>query len=198
MLGDNSSDLSGTLVYSGSSQGAIEKGTYDIIPDGLGGYTSSNYIITPVNGSLLIFEATAPEPPEWYDPNLPSSQLGTLMSVDMGADMRSQITARSLDDKSGSEKGLIEDQVLKVYIPEKFVSSRSSFFFPLPEKIRKQLSKSIDAEQVFLMDGTSLPSWLTYDAESKVFTANEVPIGELPLTVIIKQGDFVCPVVILQ
>ena len=55
--GETSAFLSGTLSYSGSSQGAIELGNYTIIPDGLSGsnyqieYFSNNLVISPDSDS---------------------------------------------------------------------------------------------------------------------------------------------------
>ena len=49
--GESQSDLSGSLIYSGSSQNATRAGTYSIVP---GGMTSTDYVISYVNGSLLI------------------------------------------------------------------------------------------------------------------------------------------------
>jgi hypothetical protein len=49
--GQNPSALSGTIMYGGTSQGAVNVGTYSIIPSG---QTSSNYAITYVNGTLTI------------------------------------------------------------------------------------------------------------------------------------------------
>ena len=49
--GQNASVLSGTILYGGTSQGAVNAGTYTIIPSGQG---SSNYAITYVNGTLTI------------------------------------------------------------------------------------------------------------------------------------------------
>jgi len=46
---DTVASLTGTLVYGGSSQGAVNVGNYTIIPSGL---SSSNYTITYVNGTL--------------------------------------------------------------------------------------------------------------------------------------------------
>jgi len=51
---ENSSVLGGALTYSGSSQGAINAGSYTITP---GGLTSSNYAITFNNGTLTITKA---------------------------------------------------------------------------------------------------------------------------------------------
>jgi hypothetical protein len=49
--GQNSSVLSGTIIFGGNSQGAVNVGTYTIIPSGL---TSSNYAINYVDGTLTI------------------------------------------------------------------------------------------------------------------------------------------------
>jgi MBG domain (YGX type) len=51
VTGQNSSVLSGTITFGGNSQGAVNAGTYTIIPSG---QTSSNYAITYVNGTLTI------------------------------------------------------------------------------------------------------------------------------------------------
>ncbi|RYD95790.1 MAG: hypothetical protein EOP54_15185, partial [Sphingobacteriales bacterium] len=49
--GDNGNNLQGTLLYSGTSQGALNTGTYTIIPSGL---TNTNYDINFVTGTLTI------------------------------------------------------------------------------------------------------------------------------------------------
>ena len=54
VAGQTASVLSGTLSYSGTSQGALNAGTYTITP---GGLSSSNYAISYVNGSLVINRA---------------------------------------------------------------------------------------------------------------------------------------------
>ena len=50
--GENSNVLSGTLVYGGTSQGAVAAGTYTIIPSGI---TATNYSLTFSNGTLTIY-----------------------------------------------------------------------------------------------------------------------------------------------
>jgi len=52
--GDTAAALGGTLTYGGTSQGAINAGSYVITP---GGLTSSNYIIGYANGELIITPA---------------------------------------------------------------------------------------------------------------------------------------------
>jgi len=48
---DNINDLSGNIIYLGTSQGATEAGKYTIIPSG---FTSNNYDIKYINGYLNI------------------------------------------------------------------------------------------------------------------------------------------------
>lgn len=53
--GDNvANSVTGTIVYSGTSQGAVAANTYTIIPSGL---SSANYTLTYVNGTLTINKA---------------------------------------------------------------------------------------------------------------------------------------------
>src|SRR4029077_10053022 len=52
--GETASVLSGTLSYGGTSQGAINVGSYTIIPSGL---SSGNYTISYVNGTLTVTPA---------------------------------------------------------------------------------------------------------------------------------------------
>jgi hypothetical protein len=58
--GDTSAILGGVLAYGGTSQGAINAGTYTIIP---GGYTNGRgYALAYANGGLTITGAPAPAP----------------------------------------------------------------------------------------------------------------------------------------
>ena len=58
--GETSAVLGGALAYGGTSQGAVNTGTYTISPSGL---TSSNYALSFVNGALTINSSTPPAPP---------------------------------------------------------------------------------------------------------------------------------------
>jgi hypothetical protein len=51
---ETNTDLAGSLTYGGSAEGAITVGTYNITP---GGYTSANYLISYVDGTLTINQA---------------------------------------------------------------------------------------------------------------------------------------------
>ena len=54
VAGETASVLGGTLTYSGTSQGARDVGSYAITP---GGYTSTNYMLDYVDGTLTISPA---------------------------------------------------------------------------------------------------------------------------------------------
>ena len=66
--GESNAVLGGTLGYSGTSQGAVNAGSYVITP---GGLTSSNYAISFVNGALTVNKAaltiTANDDAKTYD-----------------------------------------------------------------------------------------------------------------------------------
>lgn len=51
---DNAQVLGGSLTYSGTAQGAVNAGVYEIVP---GGYTSGNYLIQYAKGALRIDKA---------------------------------------------------------------------------------------------------------------------------------------------
>ncbi len=84
---DSSASLGGTLNYlSGSSQGAINAGSYAITP---AGYTSGNYSISYVSGTLTVGKApltvTADNQNKTYggtDPTLTYTPSGTLYGTD--------------------------------------------------------------------------------------------------------------------
>ena len=179
--------------YTGTSQGAIQSGTYVITPKG---YTSSNYNITFANGQLTII-SLVPMPPEWSVSTPPSSPPATLLHVNVGDQI--QGNNRGLPDLSPmiAPSGNVQ-QVTRVFMPEEFVRSSSSYIFPLPSNVYSQLLESMGTENVFLQDGSSLPGWIKYDVQKKVFMVTDVPPGALPVTVIVKQGDLSWPVVIIQ
>jgi filamentous hemagglutinin family protein len=100
--GENPSVLGGTLTYSGSSQGAVNAGTYTITP---GGLTDANYAITFTNGTLTINQAaltvTANNQAKAYgdaDPTLTYTPSGQLF----GADTYNVITGVNLSTTTGA------------------------------------------------------------------------------------------------
>lgn len=84
--GDDDGDLGGLLTYGGTSQGAVDAGTYSITA---GGYTSGNYTISYTDGVLSVGQArmvvTADPKNKVFgttDPALTYTYLGTLYGKD--------------------------------------------------------------------------------------------------------------------
>ena len=100
--GQGEGNLGGTLVYTGTSQGDKNAGTYVITP---GGYTSNDYTISFLNGALLVNKApltvTADDQSKTYggtDPTLTYTPSGTLY----GGDTYSVITGVGLTTTTGA------------------------------------------------------------------------------------------------
>jgi len=86
--GETNTILGGTLSYGGTSQGAINAGTYNIVPSGM---TATNYAIIYTNGTLTIIKAItfvgafSSENPSGYRDNvtytatLPSDATGSVV-----------------------------------------------------------------------------------------------------------------------
>ncbi len=55
--GQNATVLSGTLIYTGNSQGAVAAGAYAITPAGLANVSGTNYAFNYVSGTLTISQA---------------------------------------------------------------------------------------------------------------------------------------------
>jgi len=78
--------LGGTLTYSGNSQGAVNAGSYTIIP---GGLTSSNYTITFDPGTLTTLASGVDDFNESGDENIRwDKQRGRLGGCDRGSTLR--------------------------------------------------------------------------------------------------------------
>lgn len=94
------------------------------------------------------------------------------------------ITVRLLSPPTSQAAGIIV-----VSVPGKLIRPGTLFSFPLPEQIKNVAAVSTVAERVSMPDGGPLPSWLEYHRDNKTFVASDVPVGALPLTVMIAIGD---------
>jgi filamentous hemagglutinin family protein len=76
--GETASVLGGSLVYGGASQGAVNAGTYAIMPSGL---TSSNYTISFASADLTVIPATltyTAAPASFFSGQVPAGLTGTV------------------------------------------------------------------------------------------------------------------------
>ncbi|MBI1209633.1 MAG: filamentous hemagglutinin N-terminal domain-containing protein [Azospirillum sp.] len=81
VVGETAAVLGGTVSYTGSSQGAVNAGSYTITPQGL---TSSNYMITFASGTLTVspkpLTITAVDAAKTYDGHAYSGGAGTTLT----------------------------------------------------------------------------------------------------------------------
>ena len=179
---ENSVVLDGTLTYSGNSQGAINTGSYVIIP---AGYTARNYALNYVNGALTII--LSQQRPVEIDPQFPSDQFLSVAIPPQVVGFKGEsegIIVQIVSEPSDQGPGTIA-----VAIPSNMAFPGSGFSFELPEKLISFASSSGLTETVTLLDGSALPEWLQYNPTSKTFTATNVQNVYFPLKVLVRIGD---------
>ncbi len=74
--------------------------------------------------------------------------------------------------------------LIAVVLPQDALSSGGAVSIPLPEQA---IVVGADVK-VSLPSNESLPSWISYNPQSQAFEAKGVPIGGLPLTVVVDSG----------
>jgi hypothetical protein len=74
--------------------------------------------------------------------------------------------------------------LIAVVLPQGVVSLNAPLTIPLPE----QAMVSGADVKVSLPSNESLPSWISYNPQSQAFEARGVPVGGLPLTVVVDSG----------
>lgn len=185
--GESAAELSGTLTYAGSSQGAVRSGRYAITPGGLG---SGNYAIEWQDGELRIDPAidepkqvsgTVPVLASGSMPRFrPTPPVMSLVSTDPNALFPGGITVRVLTEPSGAQCGLVS-----VMVPKDQAGQGATFDIPLPAALLAAGGGA--AVEVTLVDGSKLPEWLSYDERNRLLTAEDAPQGAIPLTLLVRQ-----------
>jgi hypothetical protein len=87
--------------------------------------------------------------------------------------------------------------MISVLLPKGMATSGTGFTFPLPEEISASAGNAASIT-VSLADGSPLPNWLRFDAQSRSFVADAVPDGVLPIQVIVNVGGRKTMVVISE
>ena len=206
---ENNTVLSGSLTYAGSSQGAINAGNYVITPQGL---TSSNYQISFVDGTLTISPAAQPvilppaqpiilppaSAPIQAEPTVPSTTQPDMAPPDVTpiqmpgsvvTQNTSSVATQDVGDKgiSISLTRLPSEQqtgIIAVSVPKEMATAGSGFSFPLPAQVANTAAGSSNTTiLVTTISGQPLPSWLTFNPETKTFVATAVPDGAFPMQV---------------
>ena len=170
--GESTGVLDGELTYGGSSQRAVNPGTYSIDPSGL---TSDNYAITYVPGYLTINMTPLPPPDPRPDSNDKQEVVITTLDIAGAAGLGCMEMHVVTNSRGGS---------IRVYVPSMRGELSGGFTLSLPPGV-------IDPDQpvkITLPDGSPLPSWFTFDPVASTFTATDVPAGIQSLNIVISQG----------
>jgi hypothetical protein len=95
-----------------------------------------------------------------------------------------------------SEPSVNMSGVIQVLVPQVMLRPGSVVSFVVPDEVKSALSVHGGTEIASLENGTSLPSWLTYDSGRKAFTAIDAPQSAFPVRARITLGDLSWVVVI--
>jgi hypothetical protein len=85
---------------------------------------------------------------------------------------------------------------IQVLVPQVMLRPGSVVSFVVPDEVKNALSVHGGTEIATLENGSSLPSWLTYDSGRKAFTAIDAPQSAFPVRARIALGDLSWVVVI--
>jgi hypothetical protein len=78
---------------------------------------------------------------------------------------------------------------IAVSVPKQIVDAGNGFGFPLPAQVIEAAAVNRVPVQAQLADGSALPSWISYNADSKSFVVQQVPNGALPLEIVLVIGS---------
>ena len=122
---------------------------------------------------------TASTPPTSMQSMDPQAQGPPILQATVGAGAGNGLVVNVLKVPTPSTTGLIA-----VVLPQGTVNLNSVLTIPLPEQ-----AIVIGADvKISLPSNESLPSWISYNPQSQAFEAKGVPIGGLPLTVVVDSG----------
>ena len=84
---------------------------------------------------------------------------------------------------------LQQNGAIAVSIPKEIANAGKGFGFPLPAQIVETAAVNRVPVQATLADGTPLPAWISYNADSKTFAVTRLPDGALPLQILLVIGS---------
>ncbi len=211
--GETSAVVSGTAVGSSTATVATGVGSVAIVASAAG-LTANNYDFIEVNGVLTIIPALSPvieldsgiTNPGATNPGGPAlityfagsgSSSGTSGTATGGATSRGDISSAGaimvtlVSPSTPQAAGLIN-----IKVSNQLLYSGSAFRISLPADVTDTMAATNTVGQFSLAGGASLPGWIKYDAQTKLFVVDQVPEGAFPLTVQIQVGDLSWDVVI--
>jgi len=124
--GENNTVLTGNLGYTGSSQGAIGVGNYSINPQG---FNSSNYIISFINGNLVITEKPVSQGVNTNADSINSNQIITEKPVIPGVNANIEIAAnKPVEDRVKFSQQSLHQQSAPLQVSSTFMQANTDSY----------------------------------------------------------------------
>ena len=96
------------------------------------------------------------------------------------------------------QPSLQETGIITVSVPKEMATAGSGFSFPLPAQAANSAAGDSAPVIVTTVSGQPLPSWLTFNTETKTFVAAAVPDGAFPMQVKVTVGGNSTTIVISE
>ncbi|MBU1364995.1 MAG: filamentous hemagglutinin N-terminal domain-containing protein [Gammaproteobacteria bacterium] len=158
--GETASVVSGAATGSSSATESTGVGSVTIVAS-LGSLSAGNYDFTATNGTLTI------------DPAAP-----TTVSIPIPNFEPPTIAPPLLTVVASVEPGVTPE--IRVDVPADTGLARSFSFTVPPATADVAIKTESGSVKASLADGSSLPPWISFDAETQVFTLTNAPAGALP------------------
>jgi hypothetical protein len=183
VAGESETVLSGVLVYAGTSQGAVNVGTYTIQPKGL---TSRNYSLGFEDGQLSIVAAAPVVPviaqlPPVFVPLDPKKPKET-EEPDSRPTLSTQPKPTAAPAPASSPTIVIQGRLTIIAPPQEttvgLATLRVNQALPAPgQTIQIPMPQELRGASQATVSATELPSWLGFDPLRQVFIVRSVPLG---------------------
>ena len=213
------------LVTGENLRGALTRVTgetpnaYAILQGTIDNTTNGNYAIDYVGADMTIVAVPLPPPPPSVpvtplptpDSNPPSvglplsdTNFGTTppaptfapQSVGNDGTGAPRTTSDGVSVSLMREPSVQQAGIIAVSVPREMATAGAGFTFPVPAQVAEAAgNQQISAS---LVDGSPLPGWLSFNAETKTFIARAVPDSALPVQVVITIGSARVTIVISE
>jgi len=198
----------GQLQFSTTAANSAAPGSYAITGSGL---TAQNYLLAQAPGNATALSVKPPEvsvvAPQVPPPALPETPVTpsapTLRQA--GAAPGLLVTGPAAAPRASGQAGRMGSDIVvtlapamagaraalvMVSVPMALVRSGEAFSVALPDAVMQEVRAAGGTARIALADGEALPAWLVADAQTGRFTASQVPLGGLPLRVVVSVGGF--------
>ncbi|EAT59359.1 autotransporter-associated beta strand repeat-containing protein [Chlorobium ferrooxidans] len=110
--------------------------------------------------------------------DMKSGDVSSTVAMTTGGGITSDISQATLPvtgSSSGSEMQKPFTGVINVFLGGKLVRQTANAVIPLPDEIKTGLTQGVGGERVTLLNGSQLPSWISYNSGTRTFKILNAP-----------------------